>query len=133
LVRLGIGIIFIWAGGVKLMDPRAFARVLSTYELVPDAFLAPMAIGLPAAEVLAGVGLILDLRRSLYVISSLLLMFLAVLGYGILNDLQVDCGCFSTEEIAVHSDLQLAFLRDVVMLLVVLYLFLWQRARKHAG
>jgi uncharacterized membrane protein YphA (DoxX/SURF4 family) len=130
LLRIGTGILFIWAGGVKLMDPRAFARALSGYGLLPDALLVPVAIGLPVVEVLAGVGLVLDLRGSLKVISGLLLMFLAVLGYGMLNNLNVDCGCFSTEEVAVQNSLHKAFLRDLGLLLVMLYLFLWQRVQR---
>ena len=132
LARISIGIVFIWAGGVKLIDPSAFARVLSTYGLLPEALLAPVAIGLPITELLAGAGLVLDLQGSLKVVSGFLFMFLAVLGYGILNHLKVDCGCFSTEEAAVQNSLHLAVLRDVALLLVVLYLFLWQRTRRQA-
>ena len=132
LARISIGIVFIWAGGVKLIDPSAFARVLSTYGLLPEALLAPVAIGLPITELLAGVGLVLDLQGSLKVISGLLFMFLAVLGYGILNNLNVDCGCFSTEEMAVQNNLHWAVFRDVALLFVVLYLFLWQRTQKQA-
>ena len=130
--RISIGIAFIWAGGVKLMDPRAFARVLSGFGLVPDALLVPVAIGLPATELLAGAGLVLDLRGSLKIILGFLLMFLLVLGYGILNSLNIDCGCFSAEEIAAQSNLHMALLRDVGLLFVVLYLFLRQRARRQA-
>jgi len=127
LARIGIGAVFIWAGGVKLLDPRAFARVLSGYGLVPDALLVPVAIGLPLVEFLAGFALVFNLRGSLKVVFGLLLMFLMVLGYGIVNNLDVDCGCFSTEEVAAQKNLQGAFLRDLGLLLVLLYLFLWQR------
>jgi hypothetical protein len=130
VAQISIGVIFIWAGGVKLVDPKAFARVLSGYGLVPDVLLVPVAIGLPATELLAGVGLLLGHRGSLKIISGLLLMFLGVLGYGILNNLKVDCGCFSVEEIAAQNSLHVALLRDVGLLLVVLYLFLWQSVRR---
>jgi uncharacterized membrane protein YphA (DoxX/SURF4 family) len=130
LGRIGIGAVFIWAGGVKLLDPRAFARILSGFDLVPEELLVPVAIGLPLVEFLAGVALIFDFRGALKIIFGLLVMFLAVLGYGLARNLNVDCGCFSTAEMAAQDGLKMAFLRDLGLLLVVLYLFFWQRKRQ---
>ncbi len=128
--RLVIGLLFIWAGGVKLVEPKVFARNLSQYGLVPEPLLIPTAIGLPLVEVLAGLGLILDVGLSLWVIAGLLIAFLMVLGYGIVNNLDVDCGCFSASELAARGALETAFYRDVALLLVVLYLFFWRWVRK---
>jgi uncharacterized membrane protein YphA (DoxX/SURF4 family) len=128
--RLVIGLLFIWAGGVKLVDPKDFARNLSQYGLVPEPLLIPTAIGLPVVEVLAGIGLILDVGLSLWIIAGLLIAFLTVLGYGIIHNLDVDCGCFSASELAARGTLEAAFYRDVGLLLVVLYLFCWRWVRK---
>ena len=94
IIRLCLAIIFIYAGGAKLIDPKAFARTISSYDLLPGSFLPFVAIGLPILEVLVGIGFFLDLRGSLTVITGLLLMFFFVLGYGIANDMNIDCGCF---------------------------------------
>ena len=83
----------------------------------------PFAIGLPALEFLAGLGLILNMRGSLAVIFSLLVVFVGVLGYGILKDLNVDCGCFSPSEITGQNNLRQAFYRDLFMIAGVLLLF----------
>jgi uncharacterized membrane protein YphA (DoxX/SURF4 family) len=133
VARLIIGLLFIWAGGIKLIEPKAFARDLSHYGLVPELLLVPTAVGLPLVEVLAGIGLIFDVGLSLWVIAGLLVAFLMVLGYGVVNQLDVDCGCFSTSELAARGDLEAAFYRDVVLLLVVLYLFFWRWVRKTRG
>ena len=122
-VRFILGSIFVYAGFIKLIDPKAFARVISQYDIVPDLLLAPFAIGLPALEFLAGLGLILNMRGSLTVIFSLLVVFVGVLGYGILNDLNVDCGCFSPEEITGQNSLRQAFYRDLFMIAGVFLLF----------
>jgi uncharacterized membrane protein YphA (DoxX/SURF4 family) len=79
LVRFGLAAIFVWAGLIKLADPESFAKIISAYELVPESWLVPVAIGLPALEVLAGLGLIFDVRGSLVVIFGLLVMFVFVL------------------------------------------------------
>jgi uncharacterized membrane protein YphA (DoxX/SURF4 family) len=123
VIRFILGSIFVYAGFIKLIDPKAFAQVISQYDIVPDFLLAPFAIGLPALEFLAGLGLILNIRGSLSVIFSLLVVFTAVLGYGILNDLNVDCGCFSPEEIKSQNNLRQAFYRDLFMIAAVFFLF----------
>jgi uncharacterized membrane protein YphA (DoxX/SURF4 family) len=128
-IRWGLGLIFIYAGGSKLLAPRAFARVISGYDLIPEPLLPVVAIGLPALELLAGVGLIFKIRGSLPVISGLLLLFIAVLGYGIWQDLDVDCGCFTPEELAEKDGLKRAFYRDLAMMGAALFLFWSQRLK----
>jgi uncharacterized membrane protein YphA (DoxX/SURF4 family) len=126
LLRLGLAAIFIYAGLLKLLNPRVFAHALAQYELLPDALLPLVALGLPAAEVLAGLGLVLDLRFSLLAIQGMLLLFLLVLGYAIFRGLDIDCGCFTMDELAERSSVQAAFFRDVVMMGGVFFL-LWAR------
>lgn len=135
-LRLALGVVFVYAGAVKLMDPKAFAITISRYGLAPDFLLAPAAIGLPALEVLAGLGLILEVRASLSLITAMLLMFATVLWFGVLQGLSIDCGCFSAEEQAGHDDLRTALQRDLMMLAAAAYLYFhrWrERARRNPG
>ena len=127
LIRLVLGLVFVYAGAVKLVDPKAFAKVISQYDIVPEFLLAPFAIGLPALEFLAGLGLLFNIRGSLAVISALLVIFILVLGYGILNSLDIDCGCFSPEELDARNNLQQAFYRDLLMIGAVFYLYAYKR------
>jgi uncharacterized membrane protein YphA (DoxX/SURF4 family) len=120
--------LFVWAGMVKLADPDGFAKIISGYALVPEGLLIPVAIGLPALEVVAGLGLIFDVRGSLGVIFGLLVMFVFVLWFGILKDLDIDCGCFAPADLRQHSALRSAMYRDLGMMAGVLYLFWWRRA-----
>ena len=130
VVRFGLAALFIYGGVVKLLDPKGFARIISAYDLVPDELLPVVAIGLPLLETLAGVGLLFDIRGSLAVISSLLGFFVFVLGYGILNDLNVDCGCFGAEELAQQDSLRLAFYRDLFLGgIIIPFLYLCRLAR----
>jgi uncharacterized membrane protein YphA (DoxX/SURF4 family) len=123
LVRFFLGSVFIYAGLSKLLDPKAFARVLSQYDLIPEGLLAPVSIGLPALEFLAGLGLIFAIRGSLSIIFGLLITFVIVLWYGILNNLNIDCGCFSPEEIKGYTSLRHALYRDIVMIAAAIYLY----------
>lgn len=56
-------------------------------------------------------------------------MFIIVLWYGILNNLEIDCGCFSTEELASHDSLRKAFYRDLVMLAGAMYIYFFRICR----
>jgi len=125
LARWALRAVFVYAGAVKLMDPGAFASVIDRYGMAPE-FLVPVAaLGLPALEVLAGVGLILDLKGSLSVVAALLVMFAVVLWFGALQGLDIDCGCFSSSDLAEHDSLRQALYRDLIMLAMAAYLYLW--------
>ncbi len=129
-VRLALAALFIYGGIVKLLDPHAFARTLSAYDLVPEPLLPVVAIGLPIVELLAGLALVFDLRGSLATIAGLFALFLVVLGYGILQDLDVDCGCFGAEELNKQAGLRLAFYRDLALAgIVIPYLYISRRMR----
>ncbi len=130
LIRLGLGVIFVWAGIAKLSDPEAFASIISAYELVPESLLVPAAIGLPVLELVAGLGLIFDVPGSLSTTFGMLIMFAFVLWFGILKDLDIDCGCFSADELREHGALRIAFYRDLGMMAGAIYLFLWRRATR---
>ncbi|HZV46245.1 MAG TPA: MauE/DoxX family redox-associated membrane protein [Thermodesulfovibrionales bacterium] len=129
IMRFALGSVFIYAGFIKLLDPKTFAKVISQYDLIPESLLAPVAVGLPLVEFLAGLGLILNIRGSLSVIFSMLILFVFVLWYGILKDLSIDCGCFTPEEITGHNSLKKAFYRDLLMIGAVFYMYIHRFVR----
>jgi hypothetical protein len=63
----------------------------------------------------AGLGFIFNIRGSLQVITGMLFLFLFVLGYAMINGLNVDCGCFSVGEPGPEG-LRNAFIRDILMM-----------------
>jgi uncharacterized membrane protein YphA (DoxX/SURF4 family) len=130
VVRFGLALLFLFGGVAKLMDPKAFARTISAYQLVPEPLLPLVAVGLPLLETLAGLALLFDIRGGLAVVSGLLGMFIAVVGYGILVDLDVDCGCFGAADLAKRDALRQAFTRDLALAgIVVPFLYVSRRLR----
>jgi len=132
LVRWSLGVVFLYAGGSKLIDPQAFAVLIDSYGIVPGPLVMPAVIGLPLLEVVAAVGLVIDIRGSLTAIGTLLVVFMAILGYGIWMGLDVDCGCFGPEdpESRAYHGLRLALYRDFAMLAGVIYLYTWRVYRR---
>ena len=95
LIRWLLSIVFLYAGATKLADPKAFGTLIDAYGIVPDQLLMPVAVGLPLLEVVAAIGLIVDVRGSLAIISGLMALFITILIYGIRMGLDVECGCFT--------------------------------------
>lgn len=116
LLRWLLGGAFLWAGAVKLTDPKAFARSIDAFGLVPEPLLPPVAVALPVLELLVGLAVLRRWRGGLPAMAGLLLLFLAVLGYAMGQRLDVDCGCFSLAEQREHTSVQAAFVRDLLML-----------------
>jgi len=133
VIRGVLAFLFIYGGGLKLADPKAFAATLSHYDLIPEMLLPAVAVGLPALEVIAGMALLFNLPGGLTVITGLLALFVAVLGYGILTDLNVDCGCFGPEEVAGHQSLRQAFIRDLLLIGAASFLYYTRRTRARSG
>jgi len=95
----------------------------------------PIALFLPALEIIAAVGLIFNIRGSLAVVTGLLTLFILILGYGIWLGLDIDCGCFGPEdpESRAYSGLHSALYRDLVMMAAVFFLYFWRfRQTVHA-
>ena len=133
VIRGVLAFLFIYGGGLKLADPKAFAATLSHYDLIPEMLLPAVAVGLPALEVIAGMALLFNLPGGLTVITGLLALFVAVLGYGILTDLNVDCGCFGPEEVAGQQSLRQAFIRDLLLIGAASFLYYTRRTRARSG
>jgi hypothetical protein len=84
-----------------------------------------------ALEVAGGIGLIWEIEGSLAVIAGLLVLFVAILGYGIRMGLDVDCGCFSADdpEAQAFHGLRPSLYRDLAMLAGIGFMYGWRRYR----
>ena len=131
ILRLSLGGIFIYAGSVKLLEPKIFAILIEAYGIVPESLLMSVAIILPVLEVAAGIGLLFDIEGSLSAISGLLVFFIAILSYGIWMGIDVDCGCFGPEdpESEAFHGLRASLYRDLIMLSGIVFMYIWRRYR----
>lgn len=113
---------------MKLADPPAFAVIIGDFGLVPGWSVMPIAITLPVVEIIAALGLVFDLRGSLAVITCLLGMFIAILGYSIWLGLDIDCGCFGPEdpEARAYGGLRTSLYRDLIMAAGIVFLYWWR-------
>lgn len=124
LIRWTLAGIFLYAGILKLMDPKSFAVIIQAYGLIPESWTMTASIFLSVFEVVAAICLICDIRWSLEMITGLLILFMVILGYGISMGLDVDCGCFGPDDPEqAFSGLRAALYRDFYMMAGAIYLY----------
>jgi putative oxidoreductase len=126
--RLVVGAIFIYAAAGKIGDPAGFARAVYNYRLLPLPLLHPFALLLPWVELLTGLALILGrLSHGAVVLClGMTMMFTIAVGFALVRNLDISCGCFHTNGGA-SVGLSL-LLRDLALLAVCILLLLWRRS-----
>jgi putative oxidoreductase len=131
LARLVLGGIFIYASLDKIGHPLEFAKIINNYQILPGFLVTLPALVLPWLELLAGVLLIAGFwtRSAAWLLSSLLLAFILVLGVNAVRGIDVSCGCFSTSATDTENAFVLVF-RDLLMLLPGLVIILFNRENK---
>lgn len=124
--------IFIYSGVPKLFDVSGFAAVVGAYGILPESLHLPVALLLPVFEMILAIGMMKGNRLCCIGGLALLLLFIAVLSYGVAAGLDIDCGCFGPEdpEQRAFNGLRVALGRDLLMLLPLLYSLWYQSYRK---
>ncbi len=97
VLRLAMGLIFIYASIDKLRHPAAFAETVFNYQILPDVLVNFTAIVLPCLELLLGICVIAGiwLPGAAFSINLLLSVFFFALLFNLARGLDVHCGCFS--------------------------------------
>jgi putative oxidoreductase len=119
LARTALGMIFLYAGILKTFSTQEFAEQIAKYQLVPDAAVNLMAMGLPAFEIVCGLMVITGIFQSAGSLSMVLLLitFLGATTFGLVRGLSIDCGCFGNHSWLDASPL-IALLRDTALLVL---------------
>jgi uncharacterized membrane protein YphA (DoxX/SURF4 family) len=118
IIKLVLGITFIYASWHKIEDPAGFARIIYGYGIFPGSSINLMAMILPFIELVAGFSLIMGVypRSALLIINTLLAGFILVIGFNLLRGHQFDCGCFSISSQGHAASNIFLLVRDVFLL-----------------
>jgi len=130
-VRLALAVIvggvFIYAGGVKLLDPLRFASDISNYHILPWAVAVRLAFYLPWLEVLCGLALIFQrlFNGAVLITGALMLIFLVASVSAKARGINISCGCFGSAS----GNLSFAWhlVLDLVLLAVLVALWFWPK------
>jgi uncharacterized membrane protein YphA (DoxX/SURF4 family) len=135
-VQIALGAIFVAAALPKIADPPSFAHMIYNYRILPAALVNITALTMPWLELLTGLALVLGVwtRPARTIIAAMLLIFIVAIGFNLMRDNAIDCGCFDlsaagkTHEERLH-DMRIVILRDIGMLLMVAQLWWADRRR----
>jgi uncharacterized membrane protein YphA (DoxX/SURF4 family) len=97
--RLGIAVIFLYAGIAKVREPwLQFAVSIETFKIVPESWLEPLARYLPWCEIALGIALVSGMLARWFslIATGMLTWFLFIGIRAVAKGLTVDCGCFGS-------------------------------------
>ena len=85
ILRLLLGLTFIWASLDKIVNPAEFARIIYGYGVFPEITINAIAIFLPYVECITGACLITGVlpKSSLAIINGLLVGFIFLIGFNL--------------------------------------------------
>ena len=58
VARFGLAIVWLWSGTAKLLAPLDSEQAIGAYEIVPASWVPPLAVALPAFELVLGLMLL---------------------------------------------------------------------------
>ncbi len=96
LLRISLGVLFLYASYYKIVTPAAFAHEINNYRLLPPWAVNPLALVLPWIQAVCGVALLTDrMTRGASVLLVIMMgFFQAAVASALVRGLNVSCGCF---------------------------------------
>jgi uncharacterized membrane protein YphA (DoxX/SURF4 family) len=132
-VRLGLALVWGWAGLAKISDPAEAAQAVRAYEILPESLVKPIGYGLPFLELALALLLLVGLgTRIVAVVSAVLLLtFIAGITSTWARGISIDCGCFGGGGAvdASKTEYLQEILRDTGFLLLAAWLIARPRTR----
>ena len=100
LGRVALGLLFVYSGVVKLINPTDFFSAVSAHSATPLPVAQWTVAILPFAEIIGGLGVLCGFYRrgSALVLALLLVVFSLYLISILLAGDNIPCGCFGTAE-----------------------------------
>jgi len=98
VIRVILGLIFVFAGSAKALDARSFLLTVQQLDLFSAPAILPISVVVIACEICLGLALLVGFqtRKAAGLLATLLLSFVAVISFAIVNGKAVDCGCFGS-------------------------------------
>ncbi|MBW2370680.1 MAG: DoxX family membrane protein [Deltaproteobacteria bacterium] len=124
LIRLTIGITFIYASFHKIADPAQFAKIIYGYGLFPHMSINLITITIPYIELVMGMALVLGVfpRSATMIIALLLAFFIVAISINLIRGHEFDCGCFTFGRGPLAHGSKWLLARNIFLLLLCIHL-----------
>ncbi|MRR57258.1 MAG: DoxX family membrane protein [Deltaproteobacteria bacterium] len=129
-LRIGLGVVFVYAGILKITEPVAFAGSVAAYKILPYYFNYLVAATIPWVEAACGLLLIVGYRvkAAAGIVAGMNVLFIVLLASTIMRGLDIDCGCF--RQGGEKTSAWIAILRDILFLSVALIIISARKERR---
>jgi uncharacterized membrane protein YphA (DoxX/SURF4 family) len=119
-----MGILFLYSGILKILNPFEFSLIVAKYGILPEKFINIFSTLLPFLEIFSGFFLLggFFLRGSLILISFLLLIFTIAISYTLIRGYSFECGCFEIIGKETKTGI-LLIIRNLILLFLSLITF----------
>lgn len=132
IIRVLVGVLFIFSGLVKANDPLGLTYKMQEFFEAWNmtglsSFALALSVGMIVFEIILGVALLLGyfFRLFSWLMLLLVIFFCFLTGYAVLSGKVKECGCFGD---CIPLQAMQSFIKDLVLVVLVFILFL---ARKH--
>ncbi|MFC1671253.1 MauE/DoxX family redox-associated membrane protein [Spirochaetota bacterium] len=127
-IRIVMGLLFVFSGFFKVIDPEAFSKIIIMYDIIPLVLVPYCAIVVPVLELLLGILLVAGykVKASAFISMILMIMFSIFIAINIYRGASFDCGCFELNRLGLGFDETLSIklvIRDIILLLLFLIVF----------
>lgn len=130
-LRIFMGLLFIYSGFFKILDPSAFAKTIDLYDIAPQSFSAYGAITVPAIELLLGIFLLIGfkIKPSSLLLILIMIFFTIAIAINAARGKSFDCGCFELGKFGLSENVSIGLIfRDIIFILILVLIF---RARRN--
>lgn len=126
VLALAVGVLFIYAGATKIVDPVRFASDIANYQILAWPFAIRLAFYLPWLELLCGLALVSNrlFAGALFLTLGLMTVFIAATISAKARGIDVTCGCFGSASNHLTFAWHLAL--DFVLLAILIGLWFWR-------
>lgn len=131
VLRIAMGLIFIYSGFFKALDLENFGKVIILYDISPEILVPYAAVVFPFIELVIGLLLIFGfkIKSSSFLSIILMIFWIIIISISVYRGKTFDCGCFELKQFGITEEIGLPIIfRDIVFLCILLLIFY---ARKH--
>lgn len=129
-IRILLGILFIYSGIFKVIDPQNFGRIIIMYNIIPEILVPYAALIFPFLELLLGILLFFGFRIKAASFMNILLMlfFIVIISINVVRGVTFECGCFELSRFGIKEEIGIPLvIRDIVFLAFLLLIFFAKR------
>lgn len=131
LLRIIVGVLFIFSGLIKANDPLGLSYKMDEFfEVLHLTFLSPYSLAysvlMNAFEIIAGVAVLVGYRMRIFSVLLLLLItfFTFLTAYALFSGTIRECGCFGD---CIKLTAVETFWKDVILLVMILVIFFYRK------